>query len=193
MVKTMAANRAYLQEVTNLYTNQPFSLIAYKLARKDVHVTTANLTSAFQRMLSEPKSKQKHGSQLYHFVVLSHSLSSHIAQLSAYALQHRLQYQRPEYKDILLYLNTLMDQVTQYVNSGAWGEDPAAPSAFHSLEDRLTQLITVRQEQINQGQGHTTEREEMLEIKHVRDQLQALYTVLKDMKKAAIHAADITD
>lgn len=193
MIKTMEANRQYLQEVTNLYTGRPFSLIAYKLARKDVHVTTANLTSAFQRMLSEPKSKQKHGSQLYHFVVLSHSLSSHIAQLSGYALQHRLQYQRPEYKDILLFLNTLMDQVAQYVNSGNWGNDPAVPSAFHSLEDRLTQLITVRQEQINQGQGQTEERAEMLEIKHVRDQLQALYTVLKDMKKAAIHAAEITD
>ncbi|RPD41926.1 FUSC family protein [Chitinophaga barathri] len=191
MVKTISSNKQYLTQVMNLYTDKPFSLIAYKLARKDVHVTTANLTAAFQRMLSEPKSKQKHGSELYHFVVLSHSLSSHIAQLSAYALQHRLKYKRPEYKDILLFLLTIMDQIEQYVNVGARMADPDTPAAFHSLEDRLEHLLKLRQEQINQGQGHTDEREEMLEIKHVRDQFQALFTVLKDMKKAAVHGAEI--
>lgn len=191
MVKTISSGKQYLTQVMNLYTDRPFSLIAYKLARKDVHVTTANLTSAFQRMLSEPKSKQKYGSELYHFVVLSHSLASHIAQLSAYALQHRLKYKRPEYKDILLFLLTIMDQIEQYITVGARMADPETPAAFHSLEDRLEHLLKLRQEQINQGQGHTQEREEMLEIKHVRDQFQALFTVLKDMKKAAVHGAEI--
>jgi uncharacterized membrane protein YccC len=191
MVKTISSNKQYLTQVMNLYTDRPFSLIAYKLARKEVHVTTANLTAAFQRMLTEPKSKRRYGSELYHFVVLSHSLASHIAQLSAYALQHRLKYKRPEYKDILLFLLTIMDQIEQYVTVGARMADPEMPAAFHSLEDRLEHLLKLRQEQINQGQGHTEEREEMLEIKHVRDQFQALFTVLKDMKKAAVHGEEI--
>ena len=193
MIKAITSNKQYLQQVTNLYTDKPFSLIAYKLARKDVHVSIANLTAAFQRMLSEPKSKQKHGSELYHFVVLSHSLSSHIAQLSAYALQHHLKYKRPEYKDILLFLLTIMDQIEQYVSVGAIIPDPETPSAFLRLEERLEELLQLRQEQINNGQGHTVEREEMLEIKHVRDQFQALFTVLKDMKKAAVHGAVIVE
>lgn len=193
MIKAITANKQYLQQVTNLYTDKPFSLSAYKLARKDVHVSTANLTAAFQRMLSEPKSKQKHGSELYHFVVLSHSLSSHIAQLSAYALQHHLEYKRPEYKDILLFLLTIMDQIEQYVSIGAIMADPETPAAFQRLEERLEHLLLLRQQQINDGKGHTVEREEMLEIKHVRDQFQALFTVLKDMKKAAVHGAVIVE
>ncbi len=193
MTRTIIANKQYLQQVMNLYTDRPFNLIAYKLARKDVHVNTANLTAAFQRMLSEPKSKRKHGSELYHFVVLSHSLSSHIAQLSAYALQHQLKYKRSEYRDILLFLLTIMDQIQQYVVTGAIMPDPPTPAAFQSIEDRLEQLLHTRQQQINEGQGHTAEREEMLEIKHVRDQFQALFTVLKDMKKAAVHGAVIAE
>jgi hypothetical protein len=84
-----------------------------------------------------------------------------------------------------------MDQIEQYVNIGARMPDPDMPAAFHSLEERLEHLLKLRQEQINQGQGHTQEREEMLEIKHVRDQFQALFTVLKDMKKAAVHGEEI--
>ncbi len=193
ILKNISANKQYLTQVMNLYTDKPFSLFAYKLARKDVHVTTANLTAAFQRMLSEPKSKQKFGSELYHFVVLSHSLSSHIAQLSGYALQHQLKYKRPEYKDVLLYLLTVMDQIEQYVSVGVFMPELPLPAAFSALEERLEHLLHVRQEQINNGQGHTREREEMLEIKHVRDQFHALHTVMKDMKKAAVHGAAITE
>ncbi|QEH42079.1 FUSC family membrane protein [Chitinophaga sp. XS-30] len=193
MVKTIASNKQYLTQVINLYTNKPFSLIAYKLARKDVHVNTANLTAAFQRMLSEPKSKQKHASELYHFVVLSHTLSSHIAQLSAFALQHGMRHKRQEYKDILLFLLTVMDQIEQYVREGVIFPELQPTPAFQQLEDHLEQLLQVRQQQINEGQGNTPEREEMLEIKHVRDQFNALYSVLKDMKKAAVHGAVIAE
>lgn len=193
MEKVISANKQYLTQVMNLYADKPFNLANYKLARKDVHVSTANLTAAFQRMLSEPKSKQKYASELYHFVVLSHSLSSHIAQLSAFALQHKLKNRRPEYKDILLFLLTMMDQIEQFVREGVIFPDQPQDAAFHRLEEHLENLLLVRQQQINDGQGHTAEREEMLELKHVRDQFQALYNVLRDMKKAAVHGAVIAE
>src|SRR5206468_2979063 len=42
---------------------------------------SANLSAAFQRMLNEPKSKQKDGSKLHQFVVLNHILFSNIATI----------------------------------------------------------------------------------------------------------------
>jgi hypothetical protein len=43
-------------------------MLDYKLARKEMYVSMANLSAAFQRMLSEPKSKQKNESALYNFL-----------------------------------------------------------------------------------------------------------------------------
>jgi len=56
-------------------------ITAYKLARKNVYVSSANLGSAFQRMLSEPKSKQQNSKEIHKFVVLNHMLSSYTATL----------------------------------------------------------------------------------------------------------------
>lgn len=192
MFKMLHTNRQYFIHIMKLYTGQEFVLTDYKLARKDVHVSTANLMAAFQRMLSEPKNKQKNASEVYHFVVLSHSLSSHIAQLAHYALQHGIKYQRPEYKAITDYITTIIDQVEHYMSTGHHIDDLPKLGAFQELEAHLEDVLSLRQEQVNQGQGNTPAREEMLEIKHVRDQLHAIYSVLKDMKKAAVHASAIT-
>lgn len=192
MFKMLHANRQYFLQIMKLYTGQAFSMNDYKLARKEVHVSTANLMAAFQRMLSEPKNKQKNASEVYHFVVLSHSLSSHIAQLAHYALQHQIKYPRVEYPAIADYIVSIIDQVEHYMQTGAHIEDMPKLGAFQELEGHLDSVLAIRQEQINLGQGHTPAREEMLEIKHVRDQLHAIYSVLKDMKKAAVHASAIT-
>src|SRR5690606_29404130 len=96
-----------------LYTGQQMVITEYKLARKETYVSTGNLMAAFQRMLSEPKSKQKHSSRLYHFVVLNHTLTSRIAALAAYGLGHGVHYPRPEYQLIAGHLLQYMDQVIQ--------------------------------------------------------------------------------
>ena len=62
----------------NLCGEKKYSL-DYKLKRKEIFVSTANLSGAFNRMLSEPKSKQRKGNEIYEFVVLNNVLSSNIA------------------------------------------------------------------------------------------------------------------
>jgi uncharacterized membrane protein YccC len=42
-------------------------------------VSSANLSAAFQRMLSEPKTKRENSKQVHQFVVLNHILFSNIA------------------------------------------------------------------------------------------------------------------
>src|SRR4030095_2064485 len=59
------------------------NLLDYKLARKDVYLNSANLSATFQRMLSEPKSKQGAEKDIHQFVVLNHILFSNTANLSA--------------------------------------------------------------------------------------------------------------
>ena len=56
MIDNLKANVRYFEQVTALYFNTEYNITSYKVARKGVYVTSANLASLFQRMFSEPKS-----------------------------------------------------------------------------------------------------------------------------------------
>lgn len=88
MLDTLRANMNYFEQVVLLYTNDVQDLTTYKVARKEVYVTTANLASLFQRMFSEPKSKQVLMTELHQFTALNHHLSSYVATLSLYKKEH---------------------------------------------------------------------------------------------------------
>lgn len=98
MVDIIRANKQYFAELIKLYFEKVSDLTSYKLARKEVYVQTSNLASLFQRMFSEPKSKQVYMQELHQFTVLNHLLSSYIASLSLYIKEHHFVY--ANYQDI---------------------------------------------------------------------------------------------
>lgn len=75
----LKANAAYLKKILEGLDGKPISLLEYRLVRKEVYVSSANLSAAFQRMLSEPRSKRNNSKHLHQFVVLNHILFSNIA------------------------------------------------------------------------------------------------------------------
>ncbi|GAC1309609.1 MAG: FUSC family membrane protein [Mucilaginibacter sp.] len=75
------ANLNYLVKIAESISGREVGTIEYKLARKDVFVKSANLSAAFERMTSEPKSKQRKIKEVHKFVVLNHILSSYIATI----------------------------------------------------------------------------------------------------------------
>jgi uncharacterized membrane protein YccC len=82
LAATLRTNLAYLRQLADRLMGREVPDTAYRLRRKDVYVASANLAAAFQRMLSEPKSKQRHPTEIHQFVVLNHILSSNIASLT---------------------------------------------------------------------------------------------------------------
>ena len=192
MKKMMEANRKYFELVMRAYSNEKVSITDLKLARKDTYVASANMMAAFQRMLSEPKRKQKNTSQVYHYVVLNHTLTSHTAALAAYNMHHGVQFPRPEYREITDYLLRCMDQLIALTVPTA-NTDNISPLHLHaleSLEAHVENLVHLRQQEINDGQGPTPTRDEMLETKQVHDQLVAVISLVKDMGKALSQAKD---
>lgn len=83
MVKVLKANKNYLQQLISFFSGGNYTPLEYKLIRKELFVSIANLSASFQRMLSEPKNKQRNSREIYEFVVLNHVLSSNIASLTA--------------------------------------------------------------------------------------------------------------
>lgn len=82
MLQMLQANKQYLQKVLSALLGHEVTQLDYKLSRKEVYVASANLSSAFQRMLSEPKSKQTNDKLVHQFVVLNHILFSNIASVA---------------------------------------------------------------------------------------------------------------
>ena len=90
MANTLRANLNYLQKLKDLFSGKDVSTLEYTLIRKELFVSTANLSAALHRMLSEPKSTQLHKHEIYEFVVLNHILSSNVASLTAMAFDNDL-------------------------------------------------------------------------------------------------------
>lgn len=82
MAAALRANLAYLRQLADRLAGRPLLPQEYRLLRKNVYVSGANLAAAFQRMLTEPKSKQRRPAETHEFVVLNHILSSSIAALT---------------------------------------------------------------------------------------------------------------
>ena len=73
---------SYIDKLLAIYSGQPPSTMDYRLARKELFVSNSNLSAAFHRMLSEPKSKQTHIRSLYEFMALNQLMASNITSLA---------------------------------------------------------------------------------------------------------------
>jgi uncharacterized membrane protein (TIGR01666 family) len=79
----ITADINYLQKISESISGKVVEINEYKLARKDVYVNSANLSATFERMTSEPKSKQRNIKDLHKFVVLNHILASYSANIAS--------------------------------------------------------------------------------------------------------------
>src|SRR5699024_5675946 len=79
--KVLAANYNYLVIVLEILLGNPPSLTTIKLMRKEVYIASANMSSTFQRMLTEPKWRQKSSKEVNRITILNHILTSYAATL----------------------------------------------------------------------------------------------------------------
>lgn len=86
---SIRANRNYLKEIADFYNKKGEVPTSYKLARKNAFIEIGSLMTSFQRMMQEPKSKQKTLPLVNKLVVLNHSLLSALASLSTYIQSHQ--------------------------------------------------------------------------------------------------------
>ena len=71
MSEMIYKNMLYLKSVINYKSEDLKSQLDYRLARKEMYVSTSNLGSAFQRMLNEPKRKQQNVNEVNKFILLN--------------------------------------------------------------------------------------------------------------------------
>lgn len=87
--KSVRANKNFLHKITEYYQTKGSVPTSYSVARKQAFLETSNLSSAFQRMTQEPKSKQIKADQIHELVVLNHTFLASLASLSIYIQHHK--------------------------------------------------------------------------------------------------------
>ena len=105
MANVLKANIHFLEKLKDLYSGKKIKTLDYKVARKELFVSTANLAAALHRMQSEPKNKQLHKNEIYEFVVLNNLLSSNVASLSSEMMEK----QTTNLKEFIIPLESSID------------------------------------------------------------------------------------
>lgn len=151
------ANAAYLHKIIVALSGQTVSMLEYKLARKEVYLASANISAAFQRMLSEPKRKQTSQSQVQQFVVLNHILFSNIATIAKILLSSEARSHQPE---LIALAKKAFHKLAEGTKNFGEAEELPLPQEPKVLEASLS-------------------KDEAL----LKEQLQFIYNISKDIEK----------
>ncbi len=180
--KAITANRDYLWQISQLYNNKGQAPVSYRLARKEAFVETGNLMASFQRMVQEPKSKQKQLPELYELAVLNHSLQSSLASLGTYIQHHQTTKASAAFNYIV---DTAIANLTEAV-SLLKGETVDAREE-DELHLRFTQLKNIREAELRNSR-RIDEKEfrlKMEEAQLVIEQLIWLTNITESIRKVA--------
>lgn len=184
--KSIAANRDYLQEISNYYNNKGIVPTSYRLARKNAFVEIGNLMSSYQRMIQEPKSKQKQVQQVYKLAVLNHTLLSSLASLGTYIQSHKTTNASEAFNVVVNTVIKNLDHAITLMNVGAEAR-ALENTTQEDLAMRFTELKNIRARELKET--HLTEEDEfrlkMEEAHLVIEQLVWLNSLSEKIVKAS--------
>lgn len=158
MASVMKANIDYLKKLRDRLGGKRMPALEYKLVRKELYVSIANLSAAFHRMLSEPKNKQQNSKKIYEFVVLNNVLSSNVASLSSSMRENELS----------IYPKEVVQKVQRSVTV---------------LENTLRKFDPAYQPSLHEALGSDTTIVLKPADKHLNEQLEFILKVSSDIEK----------
>ena len=153
----LIANAGYMQKILEALGGKKPAMLDYKLARKEVYLNSANLSAAFQRMLSEPRNKQSASTEVHQFVVLNHILFSNIATIATTLMSKEA---RPYPEELMHLARKSYSRLTESAQRFDATYHPVLP-AFSALQEKA----------------------ESTDDRLMKEQLQFILTVSNDLEK----------
>ena len=182
----IAASLDYYRNTSQTFTGATITDTQFRLSRKQAFVALANLSDAFSRLLAEPKSKRKDARQLHQFVVLSHTLTSHIATLAHFSKTLAAKYQSQDFAGIIADTTLHLMAAKQMLDDGSAGILPEEIiDRPFILSSHIKELVAKRNAELQQGMGPTDTRLRLSELKPVVDQFQFIASIAADLSKAS--------
>jgi uncharacterized membrane protein YccC len=186
MLDAIRSNKKYFTAIAGAFTGNPADNTLYKVSRKDAFVALANLSDAFTRMLSEPKSKQKNSTKLHQFVVLNHMLTSHIATLSYYVKPLSVKFASPDFIPLIKNTTARLEDAERIISEPP-GEVVAPETLPHNIiQQQLQHLLQARRKELQQGILQSNTQKILTEFKPIADQFNFIDNIATEIKKTGM-------
>ncbi|MDI3320319.1 FUSC family protein [Pinibacter soli] len=187
LTNCIKANAVYFEAVARVFTGKEFNNFQYKFFRKESFVALSNLSDAFQRMLSEPRSKQKNSMQIYQLTVSNHILASHIATLASYVFSFAQQHVS------LDFLPLVDDSISHFDNTIAILEGNSVSTndltqiqeSKYIVRNKVEDLLSQRVQELKAGSFDTDTRHQLSQLKTITDQFEYIHKISIDIEKIA--------
>jgi len=191
IIEALKSNRKYFVKVTSAFIGEPADVTSFKISRKEAFVALANLSDNFQKMLSEPKSQQRHMEEYHQFVAASHMLTSYVASLSYYVQRKMLSGRPEDFRDLVQHGEQLFENATQLMENGA--ATLQSPVRI-PMNDRVNQLVEQRKLELTKGMMNNEQsvRKKLSELKTVVEQFHLIYSNLEEEIKIIFQLKGIT-
>lgn len=175
----------YFESVAYVFTGQPYDKQVSKEKRKHAWVSLANVSDAFTRMLSEPKSKRRDSKEFHRFVVSSHMLVSHMATLSYYADSLKPEYIMEDYQPLIKASITELETAGKLLANPDFNTPQKISDNPQALLDmKINALMQTRQQELQQGQMESSDSKRYLStFKSITDQFYFVYKTSQDLQK----------
>jgi uncharacterized membrane protein (TIGR01666 family) len=184
MKSILKDNERYFSEVAGSFSGIKPDETSYKLMRKNAFVSLANLSDAFNRMLSEPKSKQKNIGDLLQFVVLNHMLTSHIATLSSYRKLNSSKNDGPLYLPVIDAIEQRFNNCLSIIQGKPINQAIAInKEGIRYLQDQLNALVEERKAELRRGVSQSEARNKLSNWKPIVDQFNFISKNTEDLEK----------
>ena len=206
MIRIIEANTAYFRDVAGGFAGRKSTMNQYKLSRKEAFVALANLSDAFNRILSEPGRQKDIAAKMHQFVVSSHMLTSHIATLAYYELTRPMKEVDPTiYAPVVDAIIQCLENTATWLQEGPDTEaaalykrgieDPVpgrsamAREDLRLLNDRLGVLLDRRKAELGDGITDSDTRRELSGFKPVVDQFNFIVKVVGNIEQLSLQLA----
>ena len=184
MIRILEANTAYFRDVSGAFLGRPATVTQYKLSRKHAFVALANLSDAFNRILSEPGNKLKLADRMHQFVVSNHMLTSHIATLSYYASPLPEKDADPAYQPVIRAMIARMENTIAFLQEKSRpGELVTGKEDLRILNEKMNTLMDQRKAELSQGIIESNTRRQLSGFKPIVDQFNFIAKVTADIAK----------
>jgi uncharacterized membrane protein YccC len=197
MIAALENNKIYFQQVSSAFTGKPVTITEYKKSRQSAFVALANLGDAFSRMLEEPRFRQYNSQRTHRFVVLNHTLTSHIATLAHYVTPISANYAPGDFNsmvqaDIIQLQSALQILKGEQTAPAVMHEDDTNTNAAtsHRINEQLKEMLYKRKQELNEKNFDTETRRSLGELKPVVDQFNLISSIAADLKKVSREIKD---
>lgn len=181
--KSVKANKEFLFKITEYYQQKGNIPTSLNIARKEAFLETSNLSSAFQRMAQEPKSKQREMDKIYELVVLNHSFLASLASLNTYIKHYKTTEASDRFKIATEKLEQNMDNILHCLNGSTCNLEEASYETDPIFKEPSPSHNAL--ESINFRSGDTETLRDLQESHLVWEHLQWLYALSGKMLKLA--------